>query len=52
MAKKTTYWWNKWTAGAIVILLAVLTPILTILVKLFDKPGLNIVNLYSLISTV
>src|SRR5690554_511518 len=39
MAKKTTYWWNKWTAGAIVILLAVLTPILTILVKLFDKPG-------------
>lgn len=39
MAKKTTYWWNKWTAGAIVILVAVLTPILTILVKLFDKPG-------------
>lgn len=39
MAKKTTYWWNKWTAGAIVILLLVLTPILTILVKLFDNPG-------------
>lgn len=39
MAKKTTYWWNKWTGGAIVILLLVLTPIFTILVKLFDKPG-------------
>ncbi len=39
MAKTTTYWWNKWTAGAIVILFAVLTPIFTILVKIFDKPG-------------
>ncbi len=39
MAKKTTYWWNKWTAGAIVILLLVLTPIFTILIKLFDSPG-------------
>lgn len=39
MAKKTTYWWNKWTGGAIVILLLVLTPIFTILIKLFDKPG-------------
>ncbi|MCL8008658.1 ABC transporter permease [Gelidibacter japonicus] len=39
MAKKTTYWWNKWTGGAIVILLLVLTPVFTILVKLFDKPG-------------
>lgn len=39
MAKRTTYWWNKWTAGAIVILLLVLTPIFTILVKLFDEPG-------------
>ena len=39
MAKKTTYWWNKWTGGAIIILLLVLTPIFTILVKLFDKPG-------------
>ena len=39
MAKKTTYWWNKWTGGAIIILLLVLTPIITILVKLFDKPG-------------
>ncbi|MDX1363358.1 ABC transporter permease [Arenibacter latericius] len=39
MAKRTTYWWNKWTAGAIVILLLVLTPIFTILFKLFDKPG-------------
>lgn len=39
MAKRTTYWWNGWTAGAIVILLLVLTPIFTIVVKLFDKPG-------------
>lgn len=39
MAKKTTYWWNKWTGGAIIILVLVLTPILTILVKLFDAPG-------------
>ena len=39
MAKKTTYWWNKWTGGAIIILLLVLTPIFTILIKLFDKPG-------------
>ena len=39
MAKKTTYWWNKWTAGAIIILLLVLTPIFTILIKLFDAPG-------------
>ncbi len=41
MEKKTTYWWNKWTGGAIVILLLVLTPIFTILTKLFDKPGEN-----------
>ncbi len=39
MTKRTTYWWNKWTGGAIVILLLVLTPIFTIIVKLFDKPG-------------
>ncbi|MDX1328522.1 MAG: iron ABC transporter permease, partial [Arenibacter sp.] len=39
MAKRTTYWWNKWTGGATVILLLVLTPIFTILIKLFDKPG-------------
>lgn len=39
MAKKTTYWWNKWTGGAMVILLLVLTPVFTIVVKLFDKPG-------------
>ena len=39
MAKKTTYWWNKWTGGAIIILLLVLTPIFTILIKLFDEPG-------------
>ncbi len=39
MAKKTTYWWNKWTAGAIVILLLVLTPIFTILIELFHSPG-------------
>src|SRR5690606_33290075 len=39
MAKRTTYWWNKWTGGAIVILLLVLTPIFTILIKLFDAPG-------------
>ncbi|MDT7827767.1 iron ABC transporter permease [Pricia sp. S334] len=39
MAKRTTYWWNKWTGAAIVILLLVLTPIFTILVKLFDRPG-------------
>ena len=39
MAKKTTYWWTRWTGGAIVILLLVLTPILTILIKLFETPG-------------
>lgn len=39
MAKKTTYWWNKWTGGAIVILLLVLAPVFTIVIKLFDKPG-------------
>ncbi|WP_027126957.1 ABC transporter permease [Gelidibacter mesophilus] len=39
MAKRTTYWWNKWTGGAIIILLLVLTPVFTILIKLFDKPG-------------
>lgn len=39
MAKKTTYWWNKWTGGAIIILLLVLTPIFTILINLFDEPG-------------
>jgi len=39
MAKKTTYWWNKWTGGAVLILLLVLTPIFTILIKLFDTPG-------------
>lgn len=37
--KKNTYWWNRWTAVSIVIMLLVLTPIFTILVKLFDKPG-------------
>lgn len=41
MEKRTTYWWNNWTGGAIVILLLVLTPIFTILTKLFDKPGEN-----------
>lgn len=39
MAKKTTYWWTRWTGGAIVILLLVLTPIFTILIKLFETPG-------------
>lgn len=37
--KKKTYWWNTWTAGALIILLLVLTPIFTILIKLFDSPG-------------
>jgi iron(III) transport system permease protein len=37
--KKSTYWWSKWIAGAILILLVVLTPVITILVKLFDSPG-------------
>ncbi len=39
MAKRNIYWWNKWTGGAILILLLILTPIFTIMVKLFDKPG-------------
>lgn len=39
MAKKTTYWWTRWTGAAIVILLLVLTPIITILIKLFEAPG-------------
>ncbi|NLN25655.1 MAG: iron ABC transporter permease [Bacteroidetes bacterium] len=37
--KKTIYWWNRWTAISIVLMLMILTPILTILIKLFDKPG-------------
>lgn len=37
--KKSIYWWNKWTAGAIMILMVVLTPIVTILFKLLDPPG-------------
>src|SRR5690554_6561340 len=39
MEKKTTYWWNKWIAGAILRLLLVLTPIFTILIELFNSPG-------------
>ncbi len=39
MEKKTTYWWTRWTGAAIVILLMVLTPIITILIKLFESPG-------------
>lgn len=39
MSKKRIYWWNKWTAGSILILLIVLTPIFTIFFKLFDAPG-------------
>lgn len=39
MAKKTTFWWTGWTGGAIIILLLVLTPIFTILIKLFESPG-------------
>lgn len=39
MSKKRIYWWNKWTAGSMLILLMVLTPIFTILFKLFDTPG-------------
>lgn len=39
MAKKTTFWWTGWTGGAIIILFLVLTPIFTILIKLFERPG-------------
>lgn len=39
MTKTTTYWWSKWTGSAIIILLLVLTPIFTIIIKLFEKPG-------------
>ena len=39
MAKTRIYWWNKWTAISIVILLFVLTPVFTIIVKLFDETG-------------
>ena len=39
ISKKKTYWWNKWTGGALLILILVLTPIFTILIKLFDTPG-------------
>jgi len=39
IAEKKTYWWNKWTGGAILILILVLTPVFTILIKLFDTPG-------------
>lgn len=39
MTKTTTYWWSRWTGSAIIILLLVLTPIFTIIIKLFEKPG-------------
>lgn len=39
IAEKKTYWRNKWTGGAILILILVLTPVFTILIKLFDTPG-------------
>lgn len=39
MGKNTTYWWNRWTGGALIVLLLVLTPIFTILIKIFDKQG-------------
>ncbi|HZW78680.1 MAG TPA: iron ABC transporter permease [Flavobacteriaceae bacterium] len=40
-SKKTTYWWNRWTAVSIAIMLLVLTPIFTILIKLLERPGEN-----------
>ncbi len=33
------YWWNRWIFASILILGLVLTPIFTIFIKLFDKPG-------------
>ncbi len=37
--KRKYYWWNKWTGYALIILLFVATPLLTILFKLFTSPG-------------
>lgn len=39
IAKKSYYWWNKWTGYSILILLLIATPLFTIFFKLFDKPG-------------
>src|SRR5690625_7323188 len=38
MSKKRIYWWNKWTAGSILILLMVLNPILYCCYNLFYSP--------------
>lgn len=37
--RKKYYWWNKWTGYALIILLFVATPLVTILFKLFASPG-------------
>ncbi|PSL03465.1 ABC transporter permease [Cecembia rubra] len=37
--KRSYYWWNKWTGYSLLILLLVATPLITILIKLFDSPG-------------
>lgn len=37
--KQNYYWWNYWVLGSILILLIVVTPLLTIFLKLFDSPG-------------
>ncbi|WP_194775067.1 ABC transporter permease [Pararhodonellum marinum] len=39
LVKRNYYWWNRWAGFALLILLAVVTPIGTILFKLFEKPG-------------
>lgn len=39
IVKRSYYWWNKWTGYSLLILLLVATPLFTIFIKLFDKPG-------------
>jgi iron(III) transport system permease protein len=39
LVKRHYYWWNKWTGYAILILLAVATPLFTIFFRIFSSPG-------------
>lgn len=38
-SRRRFYWWNNWAGFACLVLLLVATPILTIILKLFDTPG-------------
>jgi iron(III) transport system permease protein len=39
LAKQHFYWWNYWMVGAIIILFAIATPLLTIFFKIFEPKG-------------